>query len=57
MEVGDVDAKALKVLIPVRGDLPSRADLKSGLLKHVAPAVQEPLLDFLIRLYDVYVEL
>jgi ATP citrate (pro-S)-lyase len=57
IEVGDVDAKALKLLVPVDGDLPSREEIKKTLLKDVPAAKQDVLVDFLIRLYSVYVDL
>ncbi|WVQ83248.1 hypothetical protein IAT38_005387 [Cryptococcus sp. DSM 104549] len=57
VDVGDVDAKALKLLIPVGEQFPSREQIISTLLTHVAPAKQEVLCDFLIRLYGVYVDL
>ncbi len=57
MDIGDVDAKALKLQIPVNKDFPSRDVIKSTLLKAVPAAKQETLVDFLIRLYSVYVDL
>ncbi|WVW78429.1 hypothetical protein I302_100383 [Kwoniella bestiolae CBS 10118] len=57
VDVGDVDAKALKLLLPVGEEFPAREHLISTLLAHVAPAKQDVLADFLIRLYAVYVDL
>jgi ATP citrate (pro-S)-lyase len=57
VEVGDVDAKALKLDFPVGAPFPSRSTFKSTLLKNVPAAKQETLTDFLIRLYSVYVDL
>ncbi|KAI0065227.1 ATP-citrate synthase [Artomyces pyxidatus] len=57
VDIGDVDAKALKLDIPVGKPFPSRAAFKSTLLPHVPAAKQETLVDFLVRLYSVYVEL
>ncbi|KAI1610890.1 ATP-citrate synthase subunit 2 [Exophiala viscosa] len=57
VDVGDVDAKAEKILIPV--DLkgfPSIQELASTLLKKVPQGVHNVLLDFIIRLYSVYVD-
>ncbi|KAL2044120.1 hypothetical protein ABVK25_012451 [Lepraria finkii] len=57
VDVGDVDAKAEKVLIPV--DLkkfPSHTELAKALLKNVPKGVHNVLLDFIIRLYSVYVD-
>lgn len=57
VDVGDVDAKAEKVLIPV--DLkkfPSNQELAASLLKKVPKGVHNVLLDFIVRLYSVYVD-
>jgi len=57
VDVGDVDAKAEKILIPV--DLkkfPSHQELAKALLKNVPKGVHNVLLDFIIRLYSVYVD-
>lgn len=57
MDVGDVDAKAEKVLIPV--DLkkfPSNQELAAALLKKVPKGIHNVLLDFISRLYAVYVD-
>lgn len=58
VEVGDVDAKALQLLIPVGGELPDRETVKAGLLSGVVgDERKEALVDFLARLYSVYVDL
>lgn len=57
VDVGDVDAKALKLLIAVGEEFPTRETIISTLLANVAPAKQDVLCDFLIRLYGVYVDL
>ncbi|WVR04638.1 hypothetical protein IAU60_001649 [Kwoniella sp. DSM 27419] len=57
VDVGDVDAKALKLLIPVGEEFPAREQLVEQLLAHVPAAKQDVLADFLIRLYGVYVDL
>lgn len=60
VDVGDVDAKALKLLIPANPDdpFPSRAQWTETLLQGVPDANKKQLLtDFLIRLYSVYVDL
>jgi len=57
VDVGDVDAKAEKILIPV--DLkkfPSNQELAATLLKKVPKGVHNVLLDFIVRLYSVYVD-
>ncbi|KAF8526564.1 ATP-citrate synthase [Hysterangium stoloniferum] len=57
IDVGDVDAKALKLDLPVGALFPSRQAIKDALLKHVPEAKKDTLVDFLVRLYSVYVDL
>lgn len=59
VDVGDVDAKALKLLIPADPALPVplREEWTSTLLPHVPESKRQILTDFLIRLYSVYAEL
>lgn len=58
VEVGDVDAKALKLDLPVGAAFPPRAAVASSLLTHVTDKKKkETLVDFIIRLYAVYVDL
>ncbi|KDQ10996.1 hypothetical protein BOTBODRAFT_35757 [Botryobasidium botryosum FD-172 SS1] len=57
VDVGDVDAKALTLLLPVGQEFPSRETVKSKLLSHVPAAKKDTLVDFLFRLYSVYVDL
>lgn len=57
VDVGDVDAKAKKILIPV--DLkkfPSNQQLAETLLPDVPKGVHNVLIDFIVRLYSVYVD-
>jgi len=57
VDVGDVDAKAEKLLIPV--DLtqyPSNDEIAATLLKKVPKGVHNVLVDFITRLYAVYVD-
>jgi len=57
IDVGDVDAKAEKLLIPV--DLsayPSNEQIAKTLLKKVPKGVHNVLVDFITRLYAVYVD-
>ncbi|KAK4242121.1 hypothetical protein C8A03DRAFT_29705 [Achaetomium macrosporum] len=57
VDVGDVDAKAEKLLIPV--DLtqyPSNEEIAATLLKKVPKGVHNVLVDFITRLYAVYVD-
>ncbi|THH23282.1 hypothetical protein EUX98_g7898 [Antrodiella citrinella] len=57
VDIGDVDAKALTLNLAVGAAFPSREVIASTLLKHVPAAKKETLVDFLIRLYSVYVDL
>lgn len=57
IEIGDVDAKALTLSIPVGQPLPSREAIASQLLKDVPQAKHEALTDFLIGLYNTYTDL
>ncbi|CAD6926670.1 unnamed protein product [Tilletia controversa] len=59
VDVGDVDAKALKLLIPAdpSESSPTREQWTSTLLSGVPKAKHQILTDFLIRLYSVYVDL
>lgn len=59
IDVGDVDSKALRLLIPADPSLPvpSREQWTMSLLRHVPASKQEILTDFLVRLYSVYVHL
>ncbi|CAH7681893.1 hypothetical protein PPACK8108_LOCUS14564, partial [Phakopsora pachyrhizi] len=54
---GGVDSKAPKITVLADGDLPSQAELKSGLLSAVPSKRQDALVNFLARLYSTYVEL
>ncbi|EXJ84403.1 ATP-citrate synthase subunit 2 [Capronia epimyces CBS 606.96] len=57
VDVGDVDAKAEKILIPVDlKSFPSNQELAAALLKKVPTGIHNVLLDFIIRLYSVYVD-
>jgi len=57
VDVGDVDAKAEKILIPVDlSEYPSNEEIASKLLKKVPKGVHRVLIDFISRLYAVYVD-
>ncbi|KAK1625653.1 hypothetical protein BDP81DRAFT_75464 [Colletotrichum phormii] len=57
VDVGDVDAKAEKLLIPVDlSQYPSNDEIAAALLKKVPKGVHNVLVDFITRLYAVYVE-
>lgn len=59
VDVGDVDAKASKILIPIdiETEYPSNEVLIKTLLSHVPEAQHQILVDFINRLYAVYVDL
>lgn len=57
VDVGDVDAKAEKLLIPVDlSQYPSNDEIAATLLKKVPKGVHNVLVDFISRLYAVYVD-
>ncbi|KAK1809132.1 beta subunit of ATP citrate lyase [Friedmanniomyces endolithicus] len=57
VDVGDVDEKAEKLLIPVDlFEYPSNAEIAKGLLSKVPKGVHNVLIDFISRLYAVYVD-
>ncbi|KAK6166754.1 hypothetical protein SNE40_023379 [Patella caerulea] len=56
IDIGDVDAKAVKIDIPVGGE-PNPAEIKSTLLSKVPAEKQENLLKFVLTLYNVYRDL
>ena len=57
VDVGDVDSKAQKLLIPVDlEEYPSNDDITAALLKNVPKGVHNVLVDFITRLYAVYVD-
>ncbi|KAI1445726.1 hypothetical protein ABKA04_003310 [Annulohypoxylon sp. FPYF3050] len=57
VDVGDVDAKAEKLLIPVDlSQYPSNEEIAKTLLKKVPQGVHNVLVDFITRLYAVYVD-
>ncbi|EAU82052.2 ATP citrate lyase isoform 2 [Coprinopsis cinerea okayama7 len=57
VDIGDVDAKALVLNIPVTDPFPTRETIADTLLTHVPAEKKDTLVDFLIRLYSVYVDL
>ncbi|EME78441.1 uncharacterized protein MYCFIDRAFT_51692 [Pseudocercospora fijiensis CIRAD86] len=57
VDVGDVDEKAEKLLIPVDlAQYPSNEEIARGLLSKVPKGVHPVLIDFISRLYAVYVD-
>ena len=57
VDVGDVDAKASKIVIGPSDPFPSFSTLKRELLAKVPVQSQDVLIDFIVRLYSVYVDL
>ncbi|KAJ3417187.1 citrate synthase [Chytridiales sp. JEL 0842] len=57
VDVGDVDAKAKKLLVPVLKAFPSAETIKSTLLTEVPAAQHSVLVEFITRLYAVYTDL
>ena len=57
VDVGDVDAKAEKLLIPVDlSQYPSNEEIAATLLTKVPKGIHNVLVDFISRLYAVYVD-
>lgn len=57
VDVGDVDAKAEKLLIPVDlAEYPSNDEIAAGLLSKIPKGLHNVLVDFITRLYAVYVD-
>ncbi|KAI0485501.1 ATP-citrate synthase subunit 2 [Xylaria cf. heliscus] len=57
VDVGDVDAKAEKLLVPVDlSEYPSNEEIAKKLLGKVPEGVHNVLVDFITRLYAVYVD-
>ncbi|KEZ46099.1 hypothetical protein SAPIO_CDS0948 [Scedosporium apiospermum] len=57
VDVGDVDEKAEKLLIPVDlSQYPSNREIAEALLSNVPEGVHKVLVDFITRLYAVYVD-
>ncbi|XP_064456434.1 ATP-citrate synthase-like [Ornithodoros turicata] len=56
VEIGDVDAKALKLEVPI-DTKPSTDDIRKTLLKHLPASKQEFTAKFVAALYDTYVDL
>ncbi|KAJ1653118.1 ATP citrate lyase subunit 1 [Dispira simplex] len=58
IDVGDVDAKAKRLSIPVNQPFPSAKEITNTLLTHIdGEAKQQVLVSFISRLYAVYVDL
>jgi ATP citrate (pro-S)-lyase len=57
VDVGDVDAKASRLLIGPSDNFPPFAKIKKELLSKVPEKSQDVLVDFIVRLYSLYVDL
>ncbi|KAI8611687.1 citrate synthase-like protein [Chytriomyces sp. MP71] len=57
VDVGDVDAKAKKLLVPVNKPFPDAQSIASTLLTEVQQSKHSVLTDFIGRLYAVYTDL
>ncbi|KAL0109954.1 hypothetical protein PUN28_013534 [Cardiocondyla obscurior] len=57
VDIGDVDAKALKLDIPVGGDIPDRTTLINKLLTNVMDDKKVMIAEFIESLYKFYVHL
>ena len=56
MEIGDVDAKALKLEIPI-DSFPKESEVKLNLLKHISDSKKDRVCNFVLELYKNYVDL
>ncbi len=56
VDIGDVDSKALKLEIPIDGQL-SESQVKTQLLKNITPDKLNFVTKFVLDLYRVYVDL
>ncbi|KAJ3220369.1 citrate synthase [Dinochytrium kinnereticum] len=57
VDVGDVDAKAKKLLVAVNQPFPAAAQIQNVLLSEVKPSKHAVLVEFITRLYAVYTDL
>ncbi|XP_003425261.1 ATP-citrate synthase [Nasonia vitripennis] len=57
VDIGDVDAKALKLEVPVDSDIPDESTITSRLLAHVANDKKPVIAKFIQSLYKLYVDL
>ena len=56
VDIGDVDAKALKLEVPIDGTI-DEASVKQTLLVHLPAGKQDFVAKFIVDLYRVYVDL
>ncbi|XP_014228463.1 ATP-citrate synthase [Trichogramma pretiosum] len=57
VDIGDVDAKALKLEVPVNGGIPEEDVITKQLLQHVADVKKPVVSKFIQTLYKLYVDL
>ncbi|KAG0226192.1 citrate synthase [Actinomortierella wolfii] len=57
IDIGDVDAKAVRLQVKVRDSFPSAESIRTALLQHVPENKHDVLVDFIQRLYAVYIDL
>jgi ATP citrate (pro-S)-lyase len=57
VDIGDVDVKASRLVIGPSDSFPSHAVIEKELLSKVPAKAQDILVDFIVRLYSVYVDL
>ncbi|KAI9291672.1 ATP-citrate synthase [Neoconidiobolus thromboides FSU 785] len=57
IDVGDVDAKAHRLMIPVGQDFPTKEKVEAALLGNISSSKKDVLINFITRLYSVYVDL
>jgi ATP citrate (pro-S)-lyase len=57
VDIGDVDAKATRLLMPVDGVLPSKDEMIKILLKNVPQDEKKDLAEFISRLFAVFTDL
>ncbi|KAF9976492.1 citrate synthase [Actinomortierella ambigua] len=57
IDIGDVDAKAVRLQVKVRDSFPTGESIRAALLQHVPVNKHDVLIDFIQRLYAVYIDL
>ncbi|KAF9579689.1 citrate synthase, partial [Lunasporangiospora selenospora] len=57
IDIGDVDAKAVRLQVKVQDAFPTAEAIRSALLVNVPESKHDVLIDFISRLYAVYIDL
>ncbi|KAF9165694.1 citrate synthase [Actinomortierella ambigua] len=57
IDIGDVDAKAVRLQVKVRDSFPTAESIREALLQQVPVNKHDVLIDFVQRLYAVYIDL